>query len=243
MNDFLLVLGLAALPAVGTMLGGLAAEVVGVSGRRLSLALHFATGIVLAVVGLELMREALRASAPWITIAAFALGGLGFLGIERSLAYVKRRFGSGEVDTGPSAIFAGVSIDLFSDGVMIGTGTVINPGLGLILALGQVPADIPEGFAAIATLRRSGVGRRTRLILSFSFAIPVLVGATIGYLALRSAPEIITLSVLAFTGGLLTSMAVEEMTTQAHQERSSRLEPFFLTAGFALFALISAYVG
>ena len=239
MNDFLLVLGLAALPAVGTMLGGLAAEVVGVSGRRLSLALHFATGIVLAVVGLELMREALRASAPWITIAAFALGGLGFLGIERSLAYVKRRFGSGEVDTGPSAIFAGVSIDLFSDGVMIGTGTVINPGLGLILALGQVPADI----AAVATLRRSGVGRRTRLILSFSFAIPVLVGATIGYLALRSAPEIITLSVLAFTGGLLTSMAVEEMTTQAHQERSSRLEPFFLTAGFALFALISAYVG
>ena len=195
------------------------------------------------MVGLELMREALRASAPWIPIAAFALGGLGFLAIERSLAYVKRRFGSGDGDTGPSAIFAGVSIDLFSDGVMIGTGTVINPALGLLLALGQVPADIPEGFAAVATLRRAGVRRRTRLTLSFSFAIPVLIGAAIGYLALRSAPEIVTLSVLALTGGVLTSMAVEEMTTQAHEERSSRLEPLFLTAGFALFAFISAYVG
>jgi ZIP family zinc transporter len=71
----------------------------------------------------------------------------------------------------------------------------------------------------------------------------VLIGAAIGYLALRSAPEIVTLSVLALTGGVLTSMAVEEMTTQAHEERSSRLEPLFLTAGFALFAFISAYVG
>ena len=34
-----------------------------------------------------------------------------------------------------------------------GTGSVINPGLGLLFAVGQVPADIPEGFAAVATLR------------------------------------------------------------------------------------------
>ena len=30
-------------------------------------------------------------------------------------------------------------MDLFSDGVMIGTGTVINPALGLLLALGRCP--------------------------------------------------------------------------------------------------------
>ena len=29
-------------------------------------------------------------------------------------------------------------------GVIIGTGSIINPALGLLLALGQVPADIPE---------------------------------------------------------------------------------------------------
>jgi hypothetical protein len=38
---------------------------------------------------------------------------------------------------------------------MVGTATVLNPSRGLLLALGQVPADIPEGFAAVATLRRA----------------------------------------------------------------------------------------
>ena len=53
MEGFVLVLALAALPAAGNFLGGLAAEMVDVSERALSLALHLAAGIVMAVVGLE----------------------------------------------------------------------------------------------------------------------------------------------------------------------------------------------
>ncbi len=140
------------------------------------------------------------------------------------------------------AIFTGVSLDLFSDGVMIGTGSAVNPALGLLLAAGQVPADIPEGFAATATLKRAGFPRRTRLIMAASFALPVLFGATIGYLALRHAPEILTLSVLAATGGVLMSVVVEEMVTQVHDGLTSRSGPLLLTGGFGLFALISVYV-
>lgn len=63
MEGFVLVLVLAALPAAGSFLGGLAAQLVEVSERALSLTLHLAAGIVMAVVGLELMPEALGASA------------------------------------------------------------------------------------------------------------------------------------------------------------------------------------
>lgn len=141
------------------------------------------------------------------------------------------------------AIFSGVALDLFSDGVMIGTGTVVNPSLGVLLALGQVPADLPEGFAAIATLRRGKIRRRQRLLLAASFTLPIVIGATIGYVALRDAPEVITISVLGLTGGALTSVVVEEMVAEAHEGETSRLDPVFLTAGFALFALISVYLG
>lgn len=79
------------------------------------------------------------------------------------------------------AIFGGVAIDLFSDGVMIGTGTVLNPALGLLLALGQIPADVPEGFAAVATLRNAGISRKRRFLMSAAFAIPILVGAALGF--------------------------------------------------------------
>jgi ZIP family zinc transporter len=243
LDGFLLVLALAALPAAGNLLGGLISETVDVSERTLSVALHLAAGIVLAVVGLELMPAALDATPAWIPIAAFVAGGAAFIGLERLIGYVQGRLGSGKEAAGPLAIFSGVSIDLFSDGVMIGTGTVLNPGLGLLLAIGQVPADIPEGFAAVATLRRANIARRKRIVMALSFTIPIVVGATIGYFALRSAPELLTLSVLAVTGGALTSVVVEEMISEAHAGDTSRHGPIFLTAGFALFALVSVYIG
>lgn len=242
MSDFLIVLAFAALPAAGNIAGGLAAELFEISDRVLSLALHLAAGIVLAVVGLELVPRALDGNPPWIPVASFVAGGAVFMGIERLIDAIKDRLDTGEQATGPLAIFTGVSLDLFSDGVMIGTGSVVNPALGLLLAAGQVPADIPEGFAATATLKGAGFALRTRVIMAVSFAVPVLLGATLGYLALRRAPDILTLSVLAATGGVLMSVVVEEVVTQAHQGPTSAYGPLLLTAGFGLFALISVYV-
>ncbi|MGQ1797049.1 ZIP family metal transporter [Kocuria oceani] len=243
MEGFVLVLVLAAMPAAGNFLGGLAAEAVSISDKALSLALHLAAGIVTAVVGLELMPEALAASVPWVPITAFVGGGALFMGLEKLIHSIQHRLGAGENSSGPLAIFTGVSLDLFSDGVMIGTATVLNPSLGLLLALGQVPADVPEGFAAIATLRRAGIARRTRVLMALGFAAPILVGASLGYFALRQAPELFTLSVLAMTGGALTSVVVEEMLTEAHEGETSVWGPILLTGGFAVFALISVYVG
>lgn len=242
MNDYLTVLGLAALPAAGNFLGGVVGEMVDVSERVLSLALHLAVGIVVAVVGLELMPEALTAATPWVPILAFFLGGAVFVLLDRGLGFVQARLGAAPEAAGPMAIYTGVSLDLFSDGVMIGTATVLNPALGLVLALGQVPADIPEGFAAVASFRRARVGRRTRLLLSAAFAIPIFIGATLGFFALRSAPEVATLSVLALTGGALATVVVEEMVPEAHAGETSQLGAIFFTAGFALFAAISVYV-
>ncbi len=59
-GDCLLVLGLTAFPAAGDSAGALQSETIKVSERKRSLALHLAAGIVLTVVGLEVMREALR---------------------------------------------------------------------------------------------------------------------------------------------------------------------------------------
>jgi len=52
MNEFLTVLALAAMPALGNFVGGLLSEVFPVSERVLSWALHLAAGIILAVIGI-----------------------------------------------------------------------------------------------------------------------------------------------------------------------------------------------
>ncbi len=69
--------------------------------------------------------------------------------------------------------------------------------------------------------------------LSAAFIVPILLGATVGFFALRDAPELITLSVLALTGGALTAVVIEEVVSEAHRGETSRLGPLALTGGFA----------
>lgn len=241
MNEYLTVLALAALPAAGNFAGGLVAEFFPTSDRVLSLALHTAAGIVLAVVGVELMEQVLQAQPPWIPVLAFVAGGGAAVGLDVLVGFIRGRFGGGSGGGGAWMIYMGVAVDLFSDGLLIGTGSTIGLGLGLLLALGQVPADVPEGFATIASFKKQGVPRRKRILLSASFALPIVLAATLGYWAVRGAPEIYKLSLLAFTAGILLTVAVEEMVTQAHETEDARWDSLLLVAGFALFALITVY--
>lgn len=108
MSRFLIVLGLAMLPALANFLGGVLAEVFDVSNRILSLALHLAAGIVLAVVGLELMPRALEAHLPWVPLLAFVGGGAVFVGLDHALGYVQGRLGGDREQSTALAIFGGV---------------------------------------------------------------------------------------------------------------------------------------
>jgi ZIP family zinc transporter len=248
MSELLQVIALAAMPAFGNFMGGVLAEIFTISNRTLSLALHAAAGIVLAVVGVEIMPEALQARPPWVIVVAFMLGGVFFLLLDHLIGLIRIRFGrDGNVDTedggGPWVIYAGVAVDLFSDGIMIGVSSTIDLGLALLLALGQVSADIPEGFAIIATLKRNGIPRSKRILLSVAFTIPVLVGAILGYYFVRSQPEVIKLALLTFTAGILTAVVVEEIVPEAHSDGEARFAALVLVGGFALFTLLSIYLG
>lgn len=242
MPEFIYILALAAMPAAGNFAGGLAAEMLPISERTLSLALHSAAGIVLAVVGVELMPRALSVEPAWLVILALAAGGGFFVLADKAIDLLNCRFGS-EGDSGPWAIFFAVSVDLFSDGLMIGAGSTLDLRLGLLLALGQVSADLPEGFATIASLRRRGIARRWRLLLSLSFALPVLAGALIGYFGVRGGPELVKMLLLAFTAGILVTVTIEELVPQAHKGEEARSAALFFIGGFALFTFLSAYLG
>lgn len=242
------VLLLCLLPIGGNIAGGLLAEVIPASQRTLSFALHAAAGVILSVVALEIMPEAMTASAPWIVIAALVGGCIAFLGLDSLVHLVRHRVSGtkhqpGEAQDSTWAIFLGVAVDLFADGAVIGAGTTISAGLGLLLAAAQVPADVPEGFATIANFRAKGMGRVRRIGVSLAFAVPILLGAAIGYFGVRDAPEIVKLSLLAFTAGILLTVVVEEVIPEAHEDGEARFAALAFIFGFALFALISAYGG
>jgi len=172
-------------------------------------------------------------------------GGLSFIGLDKAIDLVRTRIGGGT--TAPVAIYAAVAIDLFSDGLMIGAGATISLGLALLLALGQSAADVPEGFATIASFRRAGVPRARRLLIAASFAIPILLGTVLGFTVLREASDFARYAVLAFTAGILLTAVIEEIVPQAHADADcgtdARIPTLFLIGGFALFSLLATIFG
>lgn len=239
-GTYLNILALAMLPVLGNISGGILAEIFRVSERTLSIALHGAAGVIFAVVGIELMPGALEITPVWVILTAFIAGGGFAIGIDHVTDRIEAHTG-GTATAGAWAIYFGTAVDLFSDGVMIGTGSTINLELGLLLALGQTPADFPEGFATIATFRSRGVPRRKRLMLLVSFALPIFLGATIGFWAVRGQPAIVKYGLLAFTAGTLLTVVVEEIVPEAHQGDDAAAASMALVGGFALFALITVY--
>lgn len=238
-----MVLALASLPATGNFAGGVIAEFLDVSPRRLNLALHMAAGIVIAVVAVEIIPQALQAIPAWLLVLAFLAGGGAYILLEALLDRGSEGEG-GEEARGAWMIYFAVAADLFSDGLLIGAGTAISFGLALVLALGQVTADLPEGFAAIASFKATGLARAKRLLLSASFAMPVLAGASLSYFLLRGQVDAVKYAALVFTAGLILVAAVEEMIRGAHEAApDSRLSAASFVTGFALFTTVSSYLG
>ncbi|MGK7725868.1 hypothetical protein ACSQ8B_07075 [Marinovum sp. F03] len=83
MENLWIVIGLALLPGLGNLAGGMVAEYLPTSPRLLNLALHAASGIVIGVVAIELMPEALSNLAGWWIATAFAAGGTAYVGADK----------------------------------------------------------------------------------------------------------------------------------------------------------------
>ena len=239
MSDLRNVLLLALLPGLGVAVGGVLAEVTPRSRAWLNWSLHGAAGIVIAIATIEVFPEALDVLSRWTVGAAFALGGLAYLGAQM---LVERRAAGGANRTW--MIFLAVATDLFGDGLLIGAGTAVSASLGVTLAVGQIMANIPEGFASIATFRANDVGRSTRLWLTAGFLVPVLGAALLGFLLLRGRPESWQYGALVAAAGLYTVAAFEDIIEEAHEAaEDSRRSTLALIAGFVLFTFVSAALG
>jgi ZIP family zinc transporter len=155
-NGMLLVLGLSLLPALANFTGGLLAEWLRPSPRTLNRALHAATGIILAVVAIEVMPQALGVAPAWVLALAFMLGGGTYLAVE---AAVERWQAAKTTSAGVGTwmVYVAVATDLAGDGLLIGAGSAVSDAMALVLALGQTLADVPEGFAVIANFRDKGL--------------------------------------------------------------------------------------
>ncbi len=243
MNPYLSALALSAMPAIGSYIGGLLAEFIPPSKGNLSLTLHAAAGIILSVVGVELMPQMLAADTPWLVFLAFVGGGGFFILMRRGIKLFQKRMKKSEGQSSAWVIFLAAAVDLFSDGLMVGTSSTIAFSLALMVSIGHVLANIPTGLAAISSFKQGKTSPLMRQVLSASFIFPPVIGATLGYWIVVGQAVIFKYILLAFTAGILTTLVVENMVPEASEyEKENYQETLCFVGSFAFIALISTYL-
>lgn len=176
--NFAFVLLLALLPGAGNFAGGLIAEFWKPTPRLLNLALHAASGIVIAIVAVELVPEALQSLAGWWIALAFTAGGVTYTIIER----VMQRLQAG-ASRGRTRMWISIS-------------------LALVLAGRPSTRRRPGGLCRRSrTSGTSRVPRRRRRIASASFVAFPLLAATLAFTVLRGTSESLHVAALLFVAG------------------------------------------
>jgi zinc transporter, ZIP family len=243
MNGYLLALLLSLMPAIGSVIGGIMADYFHISESSMDYVLHGATGVILAVVGVELIPQALGFGNYVEVALAFALGGLSYVGLEWILEWLEERRQNKTGSQRAWVIYISLAFDFFTDGIMIAVGLIISQSLALLLAIGSIVSDLPSAFIAIVGFKEQKFTRLKSLLLSISFAIIILLGAILGYRVGEVGSDRITIFLLSYTAGVTLMAVIEGILVEAHS-RSPRtfLSEIILIFGAGLFTLISAYL-
>ncbi|MFD0359092.1 ZIP family metal transporter [Streptomyces sp. NPDC127110] len=226
-----------------TLAGGWTAQ--RVTDRR-HLVLGLAGGLMLGVVGLDLLPEAMHAAGREVFGVPLAL--LLFVGgflvahvVERLLAV--RHAAHGAADNGghgghghgggrvpqvgltAAAAMVGHSL---ADGVALGAAFQVGGGMGVAVALAVVTHDFADGFNTYTLTRLYGNARRRALLMLFADAAAPVVGAA--STLLFTLPEEPLGAYLGFFGGALLYLAAAEILPEAHHEHPA-LSTLMCTVG------------
>lgn len=210
--------------------------------------LHFAAGVVFAVVTVEIVPGVMRAHRPGETIVGFALGVAAMLGV-RALAQKGEREGEGAAEPAdptaptrlPAAMLAGVAVDIAVDGVMLGIGFAAGAKAGRLLALALTVELISLGLATSTSLGKAGVGPARRVGLTAGIASIFTVSAFLGLTLLGHLPPHVLAGVLSFGAAALLFLVTEELLVEAHEEPETPLLTTTFFAGFLLILILGMY--
>ncbi|GHF63997.1 ZIP family metal transporter [Streptomyces thermodiastaticus] len=226
-----------------TLAGGWTAQ--RVTDRR-HLVLGLAGGLMLGVVGLDLLPEALEAAGREVfgVPAALLLFVTGFLMahlVERLLAARQAAHGGDEhahhraPEVGLTAAAAMVGHSAM-DGVAMGAAFQVGGGMGAAVALAVIAHDFADGFNTFTLTRLYGNARRKALAMLGADALAPVAGAA--STSFVSIPEWFLGGYLGLFGGALLYLAAAEILPEAHHAHAARSTLLCTIAGAAFVWLV-----
>ena len=135
----------------GQLLGSLVGIVKKPNARFLKYSLAFAAAMMLGISLVELIPEAFSIAAPEFAVAGFIFGTLSVVALDLLLPHIHPKLCKtpGNMKRCVTMLVVGIGLHNIPEGLAIGIGFALDPGLGLMIALAIAVQDIPENVATI----------------------------------------------------------------------------------------------
>ena len=222
-----------AIPALVALGGGILASVWSPSHQMRSLIQHFAAGVVLAALAVELLPEIGREHVPGLVlVSSFALGSLFMYGLKLWTMHLEHQAFVKSTAVGlNTGLLLATFIDVATDGFIIGAGFAAGGETGTILALGL---SVELLFLGLALASEATAGWRI-IAISGALGSTVLIFSLIGNLLLSGASHAVIGGSLAFSAAALLYLVTEELLMEAHEVEEKPISTLVMFSGFLAF--------
>jgi ZIP family zinc transporter len=257
MSDFLTIIAVAAGAAIASPVGGAIALWRKPTTLFMSGALGFASGVLLGTISFEMLPKAVElgplAGAAGGFVAGFAAIWLFDLFIHRGrLAgehaeqrpQVERFYGANRPRGGEITVLAGgTSAEELIEGLSIGVGAAVEPGLGLLIALAIMVDNLTEALSIGEIIRsEKDVLDRPQVLRVLGWTgligISLFGSALAGWFLLRGLPEPVLGCLFAVGAGGMLYLTVSDLVPQAEERHYQQSAAIAIGAGFlAVFVL------
>lgn len=217
-----------AVPALVALGGGVMASLWTPSHQTRSMIQHFAAGVVLAALAVELLPEIGREHAPPLVLAgSFAMGSLFMYGLKLWTMRLEHQAAVLGKDTGAGLLVA-TFVDVATDGFIIGAGFAAGGETGAILALGL---SVELLFLGLSLASSAVLGWRI-IAISGALGGTVLVFSLLGNWLLLGVSHAVIGGALAFSAAALLYLVTEELLVEAHEVEEKPISTLVLFGGF-----------
>ena len=246
MDHLLQLLGYALIPAAAMIAAG-AFAIFRAPGPRLRSALmHFAAGVVFAVLAIEFLPDLVHDKSALATGIGFAAGTAAMLSLrsltdqrdQTQAAHSASIGGQGKASGG--LLFA-TAVDLAIDGLMLGIGFAAGAKEGALLTVALALELVSLGMAVALELRQGQTVRRRILLIVSGLAVLFVTSAGLGSAALQLLTGDLLVSMIAFGAAALLFLVTEELLTEAHEVPESPLLTAAFFAGFLAILLLELW--
>lgn len=232
---------------LATGVGGLAILLVRrQSNRTLDVLLGFTAGVMLAATVFSLLVPALDRGGVWEVVAGVAAGAAVMAALDWLVPHAHARFSEHHelpaeqrrARERATLLLSAMTIHNLPEGMAVGVAFAAGGvELGAPLALAIAIQNAPEGFAAAAPLLTTGTSRRAAggIALLTGFVEPP--AAALAYFGFNAVEPLLA-SGLAFAGGAMLYVVVDELIPESQRRGNERPATFAFLVGFALMMLL-----